>query len=224
MRLFALLWMALLVGAAPVDYTRIVIPTADGGFRQGSPTAKVTLVEYGSLTCPHCRAFQLASAVPLSRDYVRTGLVAYELRNLVLNGPDVAASVLARCEGPARYFPRVDAFFRAQPQWIAPFTKVTPAQTKAIAALPLDRQVAAFARLGRLDGFVAKLGMPRATFDRCLANKALTAQLDRISKTAEAAGVRGTPTFFINGATVDGNTWEAVEPALRAALNLQPKA
>lgn len=218
MRLLVLAFTVLLIGAAPVDFTRVVSVTPEGGFRQGNPDARVKLVEYASLTCSHCRDFHLEGSPALTRDFIRTGLVTYEIRNLVLNGPDVAASVLARCDGPSRYFKRVDEFYKAQAQWTAPFARLTAAQSKRLSALPAKAQVGALAVAGGLDGFVAGLGMPRATFDKCLANPALTQQLDRISTGAATLSVRGTPTFFVNGAQVDGNSWSLVEPALRAAL------
>ena len=68
----------------------------------GNPDAPVKLVEYGSLTCPHCADFAAAGdASRWSRNYVRSGRVSFEYRNFVLNGIDVAATLLARCAAPA---------------------------------------------------------------------------------------------------------------------------
>jgi len=76
-----------LIGAAPhaprkaskaVDWTKTVVDTPDGGFRMGNPKAKITIVEYGSLTCPHCRHFAETAMKPLLGQYVRTGKASSE--------------------------------------------------------------------------------------------------------------------------------------------------
>ena len=66
---------------APRDWSRTVAATPEGGFRMGNPNAKVKLVEYGSLACPHCRHFEETGYKPLVQQYVRTGRVSYEFRN-----------------------------------------------------------------------------------------------------------------------------------------------
>src|SRR5580765_657763 len=87
------------------DWTKTVTETADGGFKMGNPNAKIQLVEYGSLTCPHCRHFAETGVKPLIAKYVRTGKASYEYRSLILNGIDVAATLVARCGGPSHFFP-----------------------------------------------------------------------------------------------------------------------
>ncbi len=219
MRVLLACIMALaLVGAAPVDHSKTIVATAEGGFRMGSPAAKVRLVEYASLTCPHCRAFYAEGASALVTKYVATGKVSYEVRSLVLNGPDLAASTLARCQGPKSFFQTMDIMYRKQAEWTAPFTTIGEADSQRIAALPEDQQLAGIALAGKLDQFAAANGMPRAKFDQCIASKALGAQLDAILKRAGTQGVQGTPTFFINGKKIAANTWASVEPLLRAAL------
>ena len=87
------------------DWSRIAVPTNEGGIRMGNPAAKVKLVEYGSLACPHCRHFAETGYGPLVQKYVRTGRVSYEYRNLMLNAPDIAVTLLTRCAGAANFFP-----------------------------------------------------------------------------------------------------------------------
>ena len=84
--------------APAVNWTRTVVATPEGGFRMGNPNAKVKLVEYGSLACPHCRHFEQTGYKPLVQTYVRTGRVSYEFRNLLLNAPDLAVSLLTPSE------------------------------------------------------------------------------------------------------------------------------
>ena len=76
--------------------------TPEGGFRMGNPAAPIKLIEYGSLACPHCRHFAETGYKPLLQNYVRTGRVSYEFRNLLISGPDISVSLLARCFGPGQ--------------------------------------------------------------------------------------------------------------------------
>ena len=91
----------------------------------GNPAAKVKLVEYGSLTCGHCATFAKAGMAPLVGTYVRSGKVSYEYRNFVLNGLDVAATLVARCGGPGRFFPVADTLYATQDQWMGRVSDLT---------------------------------------------------------------------------------------------------
>ena len=74
------------VKAAPVDWSRTLVATPEGGIRMGKPNARIKLVEYGSLVCPHCRHFAQTGVAPLIRQYVHPGQVSYEFRPLILSG------------------------------------------------------------------------------------------------------------------------------------------
>ena len=220
--LFAALAAVVLVAAAPVRQAPRPASTAavtpQGGFRLGRADAPVQIVEYASLTCPHCRAFHSEGWATLKRDYIAKGLVAIEVRNMVLNGPDVVATLLARCDGASTFFARVDSFYDQQAVWTAPFGHVTAAQQAQLAKLPQSQQLAGLGRAGHLDAFAARLGIPPAHYAACVTNTAGTERLDALEKLAGAQGVKGTPTFFLNGALVNGNSWEAVQTAIRTAL------
>lgn len=194
--------------------------TPEGGYRMGNPDAPVKLVEYASLTCPHCRDFKDESDAELHSKYIATGQVSYEYRNFLLNGPDMAASVLARCGDPRQFFNLMNAFYAAQAQWTEPFFKMTPADQQRLQALPQDQQIAAFAKMGGLDAFMKARGMTSAQFDKCLADPAAQKKLTDIRDNAtNTLGVSGTPTFFINGVKQDGvNTWPQLQPKLISAL------
>ena len=99
------------------DWTRTFAATPEGGFRMGNPKAKVAIVEYASLTCPHCRHFAEDAVKPLIQQYVRTGKASYEYRSYVLNGIDLAATMVARCGGPSRFFPIAEELYARQPSW-----------------------------------------------------------------------------------------------------------
>ncbi|KAB7644346.1 thioredoxin domain-containing protein [Polymorphobacter fuscus] len=212
-------------GAAAVpagtDWTKVTAATPEGGFRIGNPDAKVKLLEFASLTCPHCSEFHEAAMATIRDKYVASGNVSYEFRNFVLNGPDYAASMLARCQGAEPFFGLLAAFFTDQTSWTEPFTKLTPEDSKRLSALPEDQQIAALAELGKLDEYMRTRGMPRAKFDQCLADKAALEKLAALrTQATDTYKLTGTPGFIINGVTQEGVfTWDALEPKLKAALS-----
>jgi protein-disulfide isomerase len=200
------------------DWTRTVVLTPEGGFRMGNPAAPVKLVEYGSLACPHCRHFEETGYKPLVQNYVRTGKVSYEFRNLLLNAPDVSVSLLAHCAGPARFFAMSEAVFAAQPQWEDKLSKLSAADKAAMDNMS-DQQ--RFVRLSELAGFpaiAARFGVSAARGRQCLTDPKGLERLLNITKAAEDAGVTHTPTFLIDGKISDAATWEQLEPRLESAL------
>jgi protein-disulfide isomerase len=205
--------------AAPAarDWSRVVAMTPDGGFRMGNPAAPVKLVEYGSLTCPHCAAFAREGEPALVGKYVRTGRVSYEYRNFVLNGVDVVATLLARCGGPGGFFPMVQNLYATQPIWIGRINGLSTAQKGQLKAMPEGQRLVRLGEIGGLIQVATRYGVAPARGRQCLADKA---GLDRVGKMAEAAGamgVDGTPTFFVNGVRADTNSWTGLEPLLRSA-------
>jgi protein-disulfide isomerase len=200
-----------------VDWTRTVAMTPEGGFRLGNPNARVKVVEYGSLTCPHCAQFATAG-LPLLRDrYVRTGRVSFEFRNYVLNGLDMAASLLARCAGTRSFFRTADHLYATQAQWVDKAQAAGDAEWERVQALPPTEQAARFAELGGLASYAAIGGITPQRARLCLADKAGLARLVQMAGAAEARGVSRTPTFFINGVLAPVNSWPAIEPLIQRA-------
>ncbi len=200
--------------AAARDWTRIVVATPELGFRMGNPAAKVKLVEYGSLTCGHCAHFSAQGDAALAA-FVRRGTVSYEYRNYVLNGIDVAASLLTRCSGPAGFFPMTHRLYATQPQWLGRITGLTAAQKEALGKLPEAQRLPRLAQMGGLTQIAGSYGVTPARAARCLTDEAGMNQLNRIGETATALGVEGTPTFLLNGANIGSHTWATLEPILR---------
>jgi protein-disulfide isomerase len=209
-------------GAAPArrtapqaDWSRTVVATPEGGFRMGNPAARVKLVEYGSLTCGHCAAFARQGMASLVGNYVKSGKVSYEYRNFILNGLDVAASMVARCGGPARFFPVADKFYATQPQWMGRLATLTAAQKAQLNALPEGQRLGRLAEMVGLTGLAAQQGIAPASSKRCLADQAALERLGKMAEAAGAQGVQGTPTFFLNGANIGTHNWTTLEPILR---------
>jgi len=203
--------------AATADWTRTVSATPEGGFRMGNPNAKVKIVEYGSLTCPHCAHFAHDAKVGLP-NYVKTGKVSFEYRNMVLNGIDVAATLVARCGGAATFFPVVDKLYATQPQWVGKISGMPEAEKDKLQALPEGERLARIADLGGIPQLAAAHGIAPAKAKQCLADRAGLERLIQMYQAATSLGVQGTPTFFINGSRVQAMEWHELEPLIRKAL------
>ncbi len=214
--------------AATADWTRTVVATPNG-FRMGNPAAKVKLIEYGSFTCPHCRAFQQEGGAALKAKYIATGKVSFEFRSFVRNGPDYAVSLLAACDGAVTYFVTTDMLFTTQNDWIKGFEALDEAAAAKLAAMPKAQQMGALAKIGGIDKFIEARGLSAAKADKCLADPAAA---DRLTATLKAAievdKVEGTPTFLIDGKRQTDDfigqirgitTWKELEPRLVQALH-----
>lgn len=208
--------------AAPAsgDWTEAVAPTAAGGFVMGNPDAKVKLIEYGSLTCPHCAAFDKEGVPTLLASYVKNGKVSWEFRNFVRDPYDLAASLVARCNGAKSVFGLTRAIYAAQLEWVAKLQTVPPAVADATSKLPPAQQFPALAKLAGFPQFAAMRGVPVAKTEACLAD---TKEVDRLvqmnSDAVSQYNLPGTPTFLINGTVVpDTATWNLLEPKIKAAL------
>ena len=204
-------------GAAPRqrDWTQVVSATPEGGFRMGNPQAPVKVVEYLSLTCPHCASFA-AEGMPPLMTYVRRGRVSIEYRNFVLNGLDLAAALLSRCAPPQNYFALNHAILAAQGEWTGRVQAMTPAQRQEMADLTDLQRLRRVATISGLDAIAARHGVTAAQADACMADQT---RLDRVIAMREAAGrygVTGTPTFAINGRIAgSAGDWATLEPLLR---------
>lgn len=197
------------------SWTEVVTKT-DEGFLMGNPDAPVKLVEYASMTCPHCATFSSEARGPLKERYVSSGQVSFEFRNFVLNAQDAAVSILARCLPPAAFFRTTEQLFERQQEWGA---AIDETEARQIEALPQAQQLAAIARAMDMDTFFARRGMPEASFNQCIGDQ--QAALDLAASNQRASqehGITGTPTFLLNGERLDVTDWASVEQRLRAAI------
>ncbi|NNU79107.1 DsbA family protein [Halovulum dunhuangense] len=146
----------------------------------GSPDAPVTVVEYASLTCPHCARFHTDVFGQIKTNYIETGKVRFVVRDVYFDRYGLWAAMVARCGGAERYFGITDQLYRKQAEWSRHEN-------------PNDAIAAIFA-IGRQAGLTDEQ-MTECTQDQAWA-EALVAEFQ---KNMEADGVEGTPTFFING-------------------------
>lgn len=198
------------------DWSAVAARLPSGAFLWGNPDAKVRLVEYLSLTCPHCAHFEGEAIPPFAAKYLRPGLVSYEVRHALRDGFDYAGSMLARCDGPQTFFTMLPKVFAQQNAWFAraqAWTKIESAEGKA------PDQV--LPKLARGAGFDAVFGMTYARIDSCLANHE---EQDLLGAQANEAwrkpGFAGTPSFMINGTLrPEISDWRSLDVALAAALH-----
>ena len=203
-----------IAASARTDWSRTFSATADGGFRMGNPKAAIAIVEYGSLVCSHCRDFARSSMKPLAAEYIRAGKASYEFRPLILSGLDAAATLVARCGGPAKFFPIADELFATQSTWTA---TISEEEFARLIKLPQADMLAAFARQAGLTRVGARHGIAPAKAEACVRNDAALQTLAKMAKAAEDRGVQGTPTFFVNGKRVKAYDWTTLKPHLKQA-------
>jgi protein-disulfide isomerase len=203
---------------AAADWSKTVVQTPEGGYRMGNPDAKVKLVEFASLTCSHCRDFHKDSAA-LKSSYVKSGQVSLEFRPFMLNIYDFAATKLAICEGPERFYTWTNELYTNSEAWITPFTKLTEADLNPLRSLPAGDQIKGLAMAGKLNEFAKARGLPGAKFEACMAD---AASFEALTKRQQAAvdtyNVQGMPTFLMNGKKIEGTTWAQIEPQIKSAL------
>jgi protein-disulfide isomerase len=202
--------------AKPADWSRTVVATPEGGFRMGNPAARVKLIEYGSLTCPHCAAFNMEAKVPLAPK-IRSGAVSYEFRTYVLNGIDAAATLLARCAGPVGFFRAADRFYVTQSGWVGKVSGMPEEQKAELRNLPEGQRLVRLAEIGGMLPLAAQAGLPAARAKACLADPAGLRRIGEIGQAAVDLGVQGTPTFFLNGRNIGVHDWASLEPLIRQA-------
>ena len=176
--------LALLTAALPAQAARApkTTLTAAGDMMLGDPKAKVQVVEYASLTCPHCARFNQDVFAPFKARYVDTGKAGYTLKEMLTSPPEVAAAgfMLARCTGQDRYFSVVDEIFKNQDEM---FGEAGPR--------PVLLRIAQGA------------GLNEAQFLACIRDeKALDAVYARAMRAGRDDKINSTPTVMINGKLV----------------------
>lgn len=209
---------------AAIDWTTRVAMTPQGGLLVGNPAAPVKLVEFGSLTCPHCRHFHEEGLPALKARWVATGQLSYEYRPFSLNGVDLMAGLLLQCQAAPQAIAFLNRVYARQDELVLPFTKISEAQRGEVSALPPEQQGPRMAELGQLPAFAAAAGIDRARYNACLADKAGQDRLMAIRADAvQTHNLQGTPSFLINGRMqTDVFDWAGLEPLLTAAIKAAP--
>ncbi|GAA3251500.1 hypothetical protein GCM10020258_07340 [Sphingomonas yabuuchiae] len=198
MRLFlslAALGLAVSAGSAQaaqaqrkgVNWVSHVTQTTAGAYVIGNPAARVKLVEYVSYTCPHCAVFTTESAPVLKGQMVRSGSTSIEIRHFIRDRLDLAAALIARCGGAAKFAGLSDAIFAQQRDWLKRGMEFDQANGQRIAAYPAAAQMRAEADGSGLTAIGKSAGLSDAQITACLSDRAAT---DRIVAMTTAAPTR----------------------------------
>lgn len=200
-------------------WTDVVTELPDGGMRMGNPDAPVKLVEYLSLTCPHCAEFAEAGFPPLIDQYVKKGTVSLEIRNYVRDPIDMTLTLVSRCGGPEPYVAMTEQALATQGQILDRAQKLDQAAIQQLQSAPPAQQFQGLAKLMGFDQFAKQRGISEDKLNECLADKAMSDKLIAMQKTAnDEVKIPGTPAFLLNGQLLQNvGTWEALEPQLKAA-------
>lgn len=185
--LLALVLGAGVAQAAPnpegsADMKQVLTPGPLPELSAGPADAPVTVVEYASVTCPHCAAFDKNVLPKFKAAYVDTGKVRYILREFSRNPLDVAAFTLARCVGDDKAMATIELLFATQDKW-------------AFVENPLEPLLAS----------LRPTGLAREKAMACLKDNAIIGKVRAITDTAnKVVKVQGTPTFVIDGKVYGG--------------------
>ncbi len=169
--------------AAPeTDLAELAKPGPDGDVVLGSEKAPVTVIEYASMTCPHCAHFSTTTFPELQKRYIDTGKVRFIFREFPLDPLAAAGFMLARCAGKDKFMPIVDTLFAKQQEWM------------------VQKPIPPLVEIAKQFGFT------QASFDQCLANQKVLDGIQEVrDRAAEKLGVNSTPTFFVNGKKLTGD-------------------
>jgi protein-disulfide isomerase len=192
-----LLALPLALAVAPASFAAPGV-AAPGDMSLGNPKAPVKVVEYASLSCPHCAHFNETVFPTLKAKYIEKGKVYYTLKEYLTEPAQVAAAgfLMARCAGPAKYFTVVDQVFRSQPRWKGDLVPI-------------------FVEIAKANG------LTQEQFEACVGDEKASAALNaRVQAAYEVDKVNSTPTIFVNGKDTGdaGATLPGLEAAIAAAL------
>ncbi len=165
----------------------------------GNPDADVTVVEYASLTCPHCANFHREVFPRLKETFIDTGKIHFIYREVYFDRPGLWGAMLARCAGPDRYFGVIDVLYREQAGW--------------------SRRPDAPAIMSDLYAIGRQAGLTRETVDACMSDQAWAQGLvAKFQENAQRDGIDSTPSFLINGQKTGNLPWPEMEARINAAL------
>jgi protein-disulfide isomerase len=178
--------LRLISDALAQSATDVAKPQSLPDMALGPADAKVTIVEYASMTCPHCAAFNDQVFPKIKSEFIDTGKVRYVFREFPLDIKAAAGSMLSRCIAngdPNKYFAVTDLLFKSQNDWVMKNTTEN------------------LTRIGK------QAGLSQEQVEACLKNQALLDKIAADQKYAsEVLKVDSTPTFFVNGEKIKGET------------------
>lgn len=196
---------ALMLGAAATFSAGLARPVLAEGqptildMEMGAADAPVELIEYSSLTCPHCADFHADVLKPLKRDYIDTGKVRFVFREVYFDPPGLWAAMLARCGGEMRYFGILDILFDKQRDWIG------NGQGQTI--------VANLRKIGKT------VGLTEAEMDACLYDEdKANAMVAHFEENWAKFDLEGTPSLILDGQKYSNMSYRDLKKLIDAKL------
>ncbi len=159
----------------------LLVPPPLGDRSLGKDDAPVTIVEYASMTCPHCAHFAETTYPELKKRYIDTGKVRYIFREFPLDPLAAGAAMLARCADKEKFFPLIETLFQMQRTWA------------------VEKPIPPLMAIAKQAGFTEQ------SFNACLSDqKMLDAMQEEQKRATEKFKVNSTPTIFVNGQMLKG--------------------
>ena len=191
--------LRLIAGAMAQSASDVAKPVSLPDMALGPANATVTITEYASMTCPHCAAFTETVFPKIKSEFIDSGKIRFVFREFPLDIKAAAGSMLARCiakDDSGKYFAVVDLLFKQQNDWVTKNTTET------------------LTRIGK------QAGLSQQAVENCLKDQALLDKIAADQKFAsEVLKVNSTPTFFVNGEMVKGETsFEEFDKKIKSLL------
>lgn len=192
--------------------------TPEGGVRMGNPDAPIKMIEYGSLSCPHCAKLAQDGYATLMKDYVGSGRVSVEFRSVIIHPQDTPLTLLVQC-GPAEtQFPLIEQVYANFDAMQEPLNDAAVTQ-RANAALqgPAEQRMTGLADALKYTDFFSARGLTVDKAHACLTDSAKVKALADMTQKYSSEGINQTPTILVNGNQLDKVDWADVEIALKQA-------
>jgi protein-disulfide isomerase len=186
-------------GAQSAEAAELLKPPPLGDRWLGKDDAPVTIIEYASMTCPHCAHFAETTYPELKKRYIDSGKVRFIFREFPLDSLAAGAAMLARCADKDKFFPMIETLFQLQRTWA------------------VEKPIPPLMAIAKQAGFSEK------SFNACLADQKMLDAIQAEQKRAtEKFGVNSTPTLFVNGKKVVGGV--SIDELAKTIDPLLPKS
>lgn len=193
--------LALAAACGPSGRASIV--SVEGDAFMGPADAKVTIIEYGSPTCPACKSWHDTFWEEVKRDYITPGKIRFVFREFAIHGAiDAGIFTIARCAGKDDFFKVLDEAFASQ--------------NEIVGAASRGQAIPELEKLG------AKFNFSPEQVKTCMNDKANVGRINDVSADAHGKGINSTPTFVVNDIVIADSHWNAIKAAVDAALAGQP--
>ena len=166
-------------------YGESVLDITEKDFVIGNEDAKITIIEYASLSCSHCADFHVNTLETLKKEYIDTGKVKMVFRDYPFNYPALLGSMVLRCIPENYRYDYMNALFKLQPDWVNKKNKKT---------------------IQELYKIMQSGGMTKDEYDACIYNTELENEiLKGVMEAQNQFNIKSTPSFIINGKLIEGN-------------------